>query len=397
MKKTSMNFFALGALGAGLSGSDRIFIEFARRWSKESSINIHLWKEGYEMCQRQDLNSRNIHYRISNMKPWSNLGFTVNYFARVFEGIRLALALNVKNNNDTILYSASDFWMDTLPGLILKIRNPKVKWIATWYQTAPNPFKGYAEGMRGEKYRFSALLYWASQFPIKPLIAHFSDFVLVNNESERERFPGLEKDGKVLVVLGAVDVFKIQRWITKNGKLPKIYDAVFQGRLHPQKGVVELIEIWKKVVNKKKNVKLAIIGDGPLVEKVKMKIKKLNLENNITLFGYLFDGDEKYKIFSQSKIVVHPAFFDSGGMASAEAMAFDIPCVGFNLKSYISYYPKGMVKIKIGDLDEFSKTIIKLLDDSKYRNKIGKEASNMIKGNWSWDTRAKEILENVKN
>lgn len=395
IKNKNINIFALGALGKGLSGSDRIFIEFARRWSKLSNVDIYVWTEGYEMCQRQDLVGGTLKFNVSSMNPWSNFGFGVNYFARIFEGVRLGFSLRLENNKDTILYSASDFWMDALPCFILKFRHPKVKWVATWYQTAPNPFTGYAEGKRKERYRFKAFLYWFSQFPIKPLISRFSDFVLVNNESERDRFPGLQKKGRVLVVFGAVDVAKINGWIKKIGRVPKIYDAVFQGRLHPQKGAVELIQIWRKVVDVRKYAKLAVIGDGPLMTDVRSKIKALDLQKNIDLFGYVFDGPKKYKIFSQSKIVLHPAFFDSGGMASAEAMAFGLPVVGFNLKSYLSYYPKGMVKIKIGDLNSFAKEILKLLLNTGYREKLGKEAVDMIRSNWSWDRRAQEIYEKI--
>lgn len=404
-----MHFFALGALGKGLSGSDRIFIEFARRWSKEFRVNIYLWTEGYEMCQRQNLKNKNITFRVSIMEPWKNFGFVLNYFARILEGIRLGFTLNLKNNDSTILYSASDFWMDTLPCFILKLRSPKVKWVATWYQTAPNPFIGYAEGKREEKYRFKVLLYWLSQFPIKPLISYFADFVLVNNEEERKQFPELNEKARLIVVLGAVDLEAIKKFQLLNishQSLAKRYDAVFQGRFHPQKGVVELIDIWKKVVDKqslrsgdrkKPGPILAMIGDGPLMKSVKLKIKSEKLENNVRLFGYLFDGEEKYKIFAQSKIVVHPAFYDSGGMAAAEVMAFGLPCVGFNLKSYLSYYPKGMVKIKIGDLDVFAETILELLSDNRYREKLGREASDMIGDNWSWDIRAREILNSVRN
>mgnify|MGYP001577192528 CR=1 FL=1 len=397
IKTQNIKIFALGALGVGLSGSDRIFIEFARRWSKKSKINIYLWTEGYQMCQKQNLKSKNIIYKTSSMKPWSDLGFVVNYFARIIEGIRLGLSIKLQNKKETILYSASDFWMDTLPCFILKIRYPNIKWVATWYQTAPNPFRGYAEGAREEKYRFKALLYWLSQFPIKPIISKFSDFVLVNNEGERKEFPGLDKKGKTIVVLGAVDVKKIENWKFINKNLPKVYDAVFQGRFHPQKGVVEIIEIWKKVVVKNKNAKLVMIGDGPLMKNVKSKIKDAKLEDNIDLLGYVFDGDKKYQTFSESKIVVHPALYDSGGMASAEAMAFGIPCIGFDLKSYSSYYPKGMIKVKIGDLDEFAKEILNLLSNNKIREKIGKEALEMISKNWSWDLRAREVLEHVKD
>ncbi|MDP1710238.1 MAG: glycosyltransferase family 4 protein, partial [bacterium] len=208
-------------------------------------------------------------------------------------------------------------------------------------------------------------------------------------------FQGFEK--KLVVVLGAVDTELISKYIKKFSKLPKIYDAVFQGRFHPQKGVVELIKIWRLVVDKIPKAKLVMIGDGPLMRDVKLKIENLKLENNVRLMGYVFDGDEKYKLFAQSKIVVHPALYDSGGMASAEAMAFGLPCVGFDLESYQSYYPQGMVKVKTGDLDEFANKINKFLDDKKYREKIGKEACDMIGLSWSWDKRAKEILEYVKN
>ena len=34
-------------------------------------------------------------------------------------------------------------------------------------------------------------------------------------------------------------------------------------------------------------------------------------------------------------------------LVAQEAMAFVIPCVGFNLKAYESYYPKGMIKVPI--------------------------------------------------
>ena len=84
-------------------------------------------------------------------------------------------------------------------------------------------------------------------------------------------------------------------------------------------------------------------------------------------------------------------------MAAAEAMAFGLPAVGFDLKSYQSYYPKGMVKAEIGNLEEFAKVIIGFLNDGVYRKKIGNEASEMIRKNWSWNKRASEILFNIKN
>ncbi len=389
MKKIdSIYIFALGAYGTGISGGDRIFIEFARRWSRQHKVRIFLWTEGKRMCDRQKLKSRDITFVVFSMKPWKRFGFLVNYFARIMEGIKLGLTLKLPATRyqlpDTIIYSASEFWMDSIPALILKFRYPKLIWLAAWYQTAPSPLS----------YGWS-LPYWLVQQPIKPVISYFADYVLVNNKEERKQFPKLNKKNRVVVVLGAVDLEKIENWKLKIGNLPKVYDAVFQGRFHPQKGVVELIDIWKKVIDKKPDAKLAMIGDGPLMSSVKLKIKSEKLENNIKLFGYVFDGEKKYKIFSQSRVVVHPAFYDSGGMAAAEAMAFGLPCVGFNLDSYKSYYPKGMVKVPVGDKGAFANAILSLLSDKNKYREIASDALKMIEKNWSWEERAKEVIENV--
>lgn len=394
-KKNSLNFvfLAFAPHGLGISGGDRIFIELARRWQKKCSVNIYTWEEGYKMCQRQHLEaSRNLKFSLYNMGIVCRMGFLFCYFARILRAILLTFFLKLEKN--TIVYSASEFWMDSLPAAILKVRDSHIRWVAAWFQTAPKPWTGYSEGERAQKYNLSALLYWLMQLPVKPIISKFADFILVNNEEEKRHFPS-----KAIVVLGAVDLEAINNFKKHYSKqypqVHKSYDAVFQGRFHPQKGVVELIDIWRLVVNKKPNAKLALIGDGPLMKKVKERIVELDLQKSCDLFGYVFDGDKKFQIFSKSKLVVHPAYYDSGGMAAAEAMAFGLPCVGFDLPSYKSYYPYGMIKVKIGDLDAFAKKIIELIENETLREKIGREGEDMIKKNSSWEKRAEEIFNEI--
>jgi len=395
MEIKKIYIFALAAHGQGLSGGDRIFIEFARRWSKHSKVGIWVCQEGYELCRRQHLIAQNINYFVSGMKSLRNFGFLINYLARILRGVWTGLTINLDNQPETIVYSASEFWMDSIPVWILKLRFSKIKWVAAWYQTAPKPWLGFSEGGRENKYKFKAFFYWLAQLPIKPLIDNFADYILVNNIIEKKQFNRLDTKKRAIVVPGAVDLQAIENFKLMHKKIQKKYDGVFQGRFHPQKGVLELIDIWKLVVNKEKNAKLIMIGDGPLMKDIQSKIKYLRLSQNIILTGYLFDGPEKYTIFSQSKLVLHPSFYDSGGMAAAEAMVFGIPCIGFDLNSYKSYYPKGMIKAPTGNLEEFANIITGLLNDHVSRGRIGAEAMQMIKKNWSWDKRAEEIFNEI--
>lgn len=390
-------FFALAPTGDGFSGGDRIFIELAREWSKKYRLKIYTTTEGIRMINRKNLRGK--YLSVISLSDSLSRFFIVKYLQKIFLGIKLGFDLKITDPKNTILYSTSDFWMDLFPAVICKFRYSNAKLICAWYQTAPNPLKGYVEKVRiGKVYRFRSFFYWLVQFVSKPLVNKYADRIIVNNAEEKKQFPKKLKEGKVAVLIGGVPFEDIKRYILKNKKIStkKVYDAVFQGRFHPQKGVVELIDIWARVVKKIPKAKLAMIGDGPLTKDVQKKIKEKKLEGNVKLFGYLFDGEEKYKIFAQSKIVVHPAFYDSGGMASAEAMAFSLPCVGFDLIAYKSYYPKGMIKVRLGDLDQYAGAVVDLLKNKGLRDNLGKEAYAMISKDWSWDARSWELMQKLK-
>ncbi len=391
----SIIIFAFAALGKGISGGDRIFIEFARRWSNSCPTKIFVWEEGLAMCRRERLTGDKLEISLTPVGSIAKLGFIATYIYRIFLGVLTGLSLKLAGNE--YVYSASEFWMDSLPGFILKLRYPRIKWVASWYQTAPNPLKGFSEAKREKKYRLSAFLYWSVQLQIKVLISRFADFVLVNNEHEVRQFSRLNILDRVKVVYGAVNLDLIHQYLKSHKQKSTKYIGVFQGRFHPQKGVLELIDVWGKVSQKIPNAKLAMIGDGPLMKDVQDRISKLQLQSNIELFGFLHDGEKKYRIFNSSKIVLHPAFFDSGGMAAAEAMAFGLPGVAFDLKSYEDYYPKGMMKAPLGDLNKFAEYVLNLIGDQKLYRRISDEAVSMVEKDWSWDKRAKEVLTYLTN
>jgi glycosyltransferase involved in cell wall biosynthesis len=372
--------------GDTLSGADRIFIECARRWvQKGHKVLLITCEEGYEMCQRNDLRNVNFYVVLSRYK----LPLYLLYILRTIKGGILALKVTPKAR-ETIVYSSSDFWPDSLPALILKLRfKNKIMWIAGFYLFAPNPFN--KESPYREKRFIKGLLYYLSQIPIYFLIKKYADMVWVTNELDRKRFIDnrLTSD-KVIVVRGGID--------TKTPNLvpePKVkkYDAVFIGRFHPQKGVLELIDIWRYVCERKKDAKLAMIGVGELESEVKAKIRKYGLENNVIFFGFK-DGIEKLKIFKDSKVVVHPAVYDSGGMAACEAMVCGLPGVSFDLPALRTYYPKGMLKTRCYDLKEFAENILKLLSDKDLYTKTAKDALDWAK-EWDWDIRAEELFQSA--
>ena len=267
----------------------------------------------------------------------------------------------------TYVYSSSDFWPDAIPAFLMKKKDPDSKWIAGFFLFAPPPWR------KNSPYKgifwFKGLIYWFFQQPIYWLVKKEADVILVTSQPDVARFSREgEKNESVVVVQGGTDVGPAGKYLKSNRSeliKKKRYDGCFVGRFHYQKGVLELIEIWRLVCQKKPLARLVLIGDGPLRREVEEKIKHFNLSDRIKMFGFR-DGEEKYQIFKESKVIVHPAIYDSGGMAAAEAMAWGLPGVSFDLEALRSYYPKGMVKVPEGDREAFAGAVLKLLEDRKF-------------------------------
>jgi len=298
-----------------------------------------------------------------------------------------SLILLCKRKNYEVIVSATDFLPDVLPAFLLKMKMPKTKWTASYFLDAPSPFNKN-NPYRGEPWRYlRGLTYWLTQRASLFLINLAADSVLVTSEPDIKLF---RKSKEVVVVQGGVDIEAAKKYLSSKKKTTKKYEACFLGRFHYQKGVLELIDIWNLVCQKKPTAKLAMIGNGPLELEVKRKIMDYGLEKNINLFGFV-TGTEKYQIFKESKIIVHPATYDSGGMATAEGMVWGLPAIGFNLESLKTYYPQGMLKVPQKNLKRFSSSILRLLQDKKLYRKTASQAIDLILNVWDWKIRAAQI------
>jgi len=395
--KPKITFFLMtpvagaGIREPGLSGGDRITIECIKRWTD--------WgRDGYAFIGKSGLlmygryNVKNVKYiqTSSLLLPKHTLiGFMFFSLLSLVKALVITARIRSLPKN-TILYSASEYLPDAFPIWLLKKRFKNAKWLASFYLFAPNPLgdKVY----RGRNF-LKGLVYYLAQKPIYSLIRRDADFVFVTNELDRWQFI----DGKrltpdrVIAVRGGVDL-KIAERVTDVGK--KEFEAVFIGRLHPQKGVMELLDIWRYVREKMPHARLAIIGDGGLRRDLERKIKEYGLSDNVSLFSFK-DGVEKIRIFKKSKIVLHPAIYDSGGMAPCEAMACGLPGISFDLPALRTYYPSGMIKIKCFELEAFARAILKLLEDKGLYDTLSGDARALAR-KWDWDARAKDLLNHLE-
>lgn len=396
---TTINIIANTMIEPGMSGGNRIFIECAKRWIKASAkISVFTSDAGEKICEENGLSSvQFFSWKLPFTTETKFNKSTVLLFYILGTVIGCITALRTPLLEDkVIIYSSSDFWPDSISGFIMKLKNKNAKWVAGFFLFAPKPWQ--KDSPYGGKGFLTGLFYYLTQLPIYWVVRRYADMVFVTNEPDVEKFITKKRGkNKIVAIRGGVDIESVTEYLNSKKVIPtekRKYDACFVGRLHPQKGVLELIDIWRFVCEKKKNAKLAIIGIGKMEKQIKEKIIKYNLESSIELLGFK-DGVEKIRIFQESKVAVYPAILDHWSMAPVEAMSCGLPLVAFDILTLKTLHPVGIIKAPCYDLGAFAESIVKLLYDERLYKKTQADAIKWAK-EWDWDKRADEIMKDIR-
>jgi glycosyltransferase involved in cell wall biosynthesis len=235
---------------------------------------------------------------------------------------------------------------------------------------------------------FKRTLYFLSQQLTILLGRRWADQILVLNRIDKEYLAkrcGIE-ESTITVVEGGVDYNHLR---SLSGQEKRAYDGIFLGRFHSQKGILDLIEIWKLVCDKRPEARLCVIGDGSqsLVKKVRELIKEKNLYENVDLVGSK-TGDEKFLLLKSGSIFLCPSYYESFAIVIAEAMACGLPVVAYDLPIYDDIYEEHILQVPSGDISKFAEAVVHLLSDVELRRSFGLKGQKFI-SRYDWGQIAK--------
>jgi glycosyltransferase involved in cell wall biosynthesis len=96
------------------------------------------------------------------------------------------------------------------------------------------------------------------------------------------------------------------------------------GRLHEEKGVLNLARAIPKVLDELDDVTFVIIGEGQLEGEIRNYVAAHALSQNVTLAGWI-PHNELYEYLTRSKLLVLPSYTEGLPHAMLEAMACGTP------------------------------------------------------------------------
>jgi glycosyltransferase involved in cell wall biosynthesis len=167
--------------------------------------------------------------------------------------------------------------------------------------------------------------------------------------------------------------------------------AIFVGRLHPTKGVDDLVRAWRIVVDALPDQQLTFIGasdDVAFERELDVLIVELGLTRNVRKLGRVSDDERNAALYAAS-VFAFASKEEGWGIAVAEAMRAGLPCVTYALPVFDEIFPAGRLAAPVGDVRAFAARLVRLLSDDELRTRIANEASKLAE-DFSWQ-RAAEI------
>jgi glycosyltransferase involved in cell wall biosynthesis len=163
------------------------------------------------------------------------------------------------------------------------------------------------------------------------------------------------------------------------------------GRLVDQKNIPLAIEAIAAYVNDfGKNIRLDIVGDGPLKDVLQKKIKQSGVDDKIKIRGALF-GAELENMYSAANIFILTSRQESFGMVFIEAMTKGVPIVTVNIdavRNVVINNKNGILCAE--DPHMLSRAIHKLATDKLFYERVSK--SNIYNARYyRWEEIAKEL------
>jgi glycosyltransferase involved in cell wall biosynthesis len=166
--------------------------------------------------------------------------------------------------------------------------------------------------------------------------------------------------------------------------------------LAPIYGINYLIEAFSilKIKRPNFNLKLVIVGDGPIREDLMRFAKEKSVSEQTTFIGKIIH-DKVPEYLNSFDIFIALSIEESFGVAIIEASACQLPVIVSNVGGLPEVVLNGesgfLVRSK--DAEDAAEKMILLVDDIKLREKMGRKGREFVIQNYNWDNSVSQMIK----
>lgn len=186
----------------------------------------------------------------------------------------------------------------------------------------------HGDGLRQYRYTINPL--------IRLLYNRADAIVAVSSGIRKELIEGFGlQDDKVVTIENGCDISAIRQqaeeeWDEEDDLLKEKKLVVTAGRLTEQKGQWHLIRAFSRVIEKKQDAVLLILGAGPLENYLKQVSGELGIQDKVVFKGFVHNP---HKYIAKADVFVVSSLYEGYGNVVAEAVCLGVPCIATDYHS----------------------------------------------------------------
>jgi glycosyltransferase involved in cell wall biosynthesis len=156
------------------------------------------------------------------------------------------------------------------------------------------------------------------------------------------------------------------------------------GSLQPIKAQVDAIRAFRFVADRYSEMRLSIVGAGPLRAGLEALARELGLADRVNLAGEV-RHERLPDVYREATLFVQTSLHEAQGLAVLEAAACGLPIVGTPVGALADLAPDAAVVAPSGDPIRLAQAILSLLDDPARRRALGEAARMRVEAEYSLD------------
>lgn len=180
-------------------------------------------------------------------------------------------------------------------------------------------------------------------------------------------------------------------------RFPKCKDrqiVLYLGRIHPLKGVSQLLDAWKRLENHRRNDWLLVVAgpnDFGFEDEMKQKVDALNLHDDVLFTGPLY-ARAKLEALAAASLFVLPSLSEGFPNSLLEALACRLPLVQTRQCNFNEVETEGAGWIGRPDADSMAECLDAALSLSDTeRQATGQRGYELVRQKYTWNRVAREL------
>ncbi|MFB3888910.1 MAG: glycosyltransferase family 4 protein [Candidatus Bathyarchaeia archaeon] len=169
--------------------------------------------------------------------------------------------------------------------------------------------------------------------------------------------------------------------------------VIYVGTLTHRKGLLDLLDAMKILLNDEPDANLLLIGKGPLYQTMLQRISRLRIGKNVHMLGAV-THDALSSYYSAASVFVLPSYYEGLPTVALEAMSCGLPVVGTVARGIVDLVENDRTGklVPTKSPTELAKSILYLLKHPDVGHKLGLEGQKLVREKYTWDKVADRTL-----